>query len=392
MDEKKTGEWSTAKKWNPFNSYKLLSQIYRWRLIKQGNPAPQPCLVTVDPINVCNLNCEWCNANYILNKNRQALSEKALLDIADFLPGWKGSPDWPQGVESVCIAGGGEPLMNVHIAKFIDRCVEKDIEVGVVTNGTNIDNFIESLSKCTWVGVSVDAGSKEIFKEIKKVNAYDKVIENMRNLIEHSMAHNTRLSRKGQGYGVSYKYLVSSLNIPEIFKAAQVAKSIGCRNFHMRPAGVPWFDVNDKSKHHYYSFDFSSIETFQEEIEKARRLEDEQFGVFGITHKFSSDFNAANLFKKCHAIFMTGVFMPGSDGDKDSINFGLCCDRRGDDLLVLEKNIKDVNLIGHSWGSQKHWDILSKIKVGTCPRCTYQPHNQIYEHAIQNDSMTYKFI
>jgi hypothetical protein len=52
----------------------------------------------------------------------------------------------------------------------------------------------------------------------------------------------------------------------------------------------------------------------------------------------------------------------------------------------------DVNEVSKLWGSKKHWGIFDKIKVGACPRCTYQPHNQVYEHVILNDSMTYKFI
>ena len=53
-------EWSVHKKWNPFNSYKLLAHVPRWSLIKRGQPIPQPALVTVDPINRCNLRCQWC--------------------------------------------------------------------------------------------------------------------------------------------------------------------------------------------------------------------------------------------------------------------------------------------------------------------------------------------
>ena len=89
---------------------------------------------------------------------------------------------------------------------------------------------------------------------------------------------------------------------------------------------------------------------------------------------------------------MTGVFMPSEKDDRDAFNFGLCCDRRGDELLTLGKELKDAKDIKDLWGSDEHWKIFDKIKVGTCPRCTYQPHNQIFEHVITKDNMTYKFI
>jgi hypothetical protein len=89
---------------------------------------------------------------------------------------------------------------------------------------------------------------------------------------------------------------------------------------------------------------------------------------------------------------MTGVFMPGSDANEDSFNFGLCCDRRGDKKLLLEENVTNPNQIAESWGSKKHWDLFRNLGLKSCPRCTYQPHNQIFEHVIKDDSMTYKFI
>ena len=79
-------EWSDARKWNPYNSYKLLAHVERWKHIKKGAKIPAPVLITVDPANVCNLNCEWCNARYIMSNRHNMLSEKMLENIADFLP------------------------------------------------------------------------------------------------------------------------------------------------------------------------------------------------------------------------------------------------------------------------------------------------------------------
>ena len=61
----KLKEWTFQKRWNPFNSYKLLVHVDRWREIRRNRPVPPPVLITVDPTNVCNYNCTWCNAAYI---------------------------------------------------------------------------------------------------------------------------------------------------------------------------------------------------------------------------------------------------------------------------------------------------------------------------------------
>jgi hypothetical protein len=92
---------------------------------------------------------------------------------------------------------------------------------------------------------------------------------------------------------------------------------------------------------------------------------------------------------------MTGVFMPPTDNikDPDAYTLGLCCDRRGDEKLELVSNSSDINQVEKLWGSKKHWSMLDSVHVKEeCPRCTYQPHNEIYEQVILNDAMTYTFI
>ena len=45
-----------------------------------------------------------------------------------------------------------------------------------------------------------------------------------------------------------------------------------------------------------------------------------------------------------------------------------------------------------SLDAPERWRIFDSLDIKKCPRCTYQSHNQIYEHVIVKDSMTYKFI
>ena len=383
-------EWSEEKIWNPFNSFKLLAQVYRWRLIRRGRPIPQPVLVTVDPINACNLTCVWCNSNPVIQSHHGALSEQSLQGIAEFLPRWKSHPDWEGGVESICIAGGGEPLLNPHVGDFIETCVDQGIQVGVVTNGTRIHEWIPALSRCTWVGVSVDAGSTRTFERIKGKDRFRRVTENIRALEGYSRTHGTRLARPGQGYGISYKFLLHPLNMEDIAPAAEQAKALGCRNFHLRPAGIPWFKLGEQRSFFQDMREITDLVNAQ--MAAARKLEDPHFGVFGVTHKFSPRLSPHNRFHQCHALFMTAVFMPPSRGCHQGMDIGLCCDRRGDSSLTLCRNITHAREPSRHWGGPKHWEMFDALELSQCPRCTYQPHNQIFERVILEDQMTYRFI
>jgi MoaA/NifB/PqqE/SkfB family radical SAM enzyme len=382
-------EWSPDKKWNPFNSFKLLAQVYRWRHIVRGMPIPQPALVTVDPINACDLKCDWCNAGFVLNENNGMMSRDTLMALADFLPRWQGAPVWPAGVEAICIAGGGEPLLHPDIGDFIERAVSNGIEVGVITNGTNIDRYLEPLSRCTWVGVSVDAGTAATYRHLKQEDCFDRVLHNIRQLTSYAAANDCRLGRGGAGSGVSYKYLLTPDNVDDIVPAARAAKALGCKNFHLRPAGIAWDKL---TLYRSPLFRNGENKRFQEALDLVRPLEDETFGVYGITHKFAGDFNPGNRFHRCHAIFMTCVVMPPGKDAGERFRLGLCCDRRGDRRMEAPGVGGPVEAIADFWGSDRHWDLFETIAPGDCPRCTYQPHNQIMESVILEDSMTYKFI
>lgn len=352
-------------------------------------PIPQPALVTIDPVNICNLKCDWCNADYLLQQTNAMMSRDMLMELADFLPCWHGSPEWPGGVEAICIAGGGEPLLHPDIGAFIDRVVANGIEVGVVTNGTNLDQLLEPLSKCTWVGVSVDAGTAATYQRLKQVDCFERVLRNIQQLTTYAADHSCRLGMARAGSGVSYKYLLTPENIDDIISAARLAKELGCANFHLRPAGIAWDKLSACQPTLFRNQENIRL---QAALDLIRPLEDETFGVFGITHKFAGDLNPCNSFNHCHAIFMTCVVMPPRDEARERFRLGLCCDRRGDQRLEAPGVGGSVKDIADFWGSDSHWNLFETIDLGDCPRCTCQPHNQIMESVILDDSMTYKFI
>lgn len=392
----KSNEWTYRKKWNQYNSYKLLAHVERWKRIIRGKVIPAPALITVDPSNVCDLNCAWCNAGYIRQYHHRMLSEKTLNDLADFLPRWGRNSEYMPGVQAVCVAGGGEPLLNHATPGFIERLAQNRIEIGVVTNGTHIDNCLKALSCCTWVGVSVDAGTERTFNKLKGLpegaKIFSKIMKNISALVDCSHLHNSQLGKPHPSYGVSYKYLIYKDNVQEIYEAAKLAKSLGCTSIHFRPAGTTWNNLGTGKE---INFTTEEIEIFKEQISRAQELDDDSFGVFGITHKFNDALGIDNCFEKCYAVFMTAVVEPPQDEESmdDAFTLGLCCDRRGDTKLELLHDSLDVEEIEKVWGSERHWQIFDEIDVqAQCPRCTYQPHNQIYQSVIMDDSMTYKFI
>jgi MoaA/NifB/PqqE/SkfB family radical SAM enzyme len=360
------------KKFNPFNSWKLLAQCYKWQKIKRGEEIPCPTTISIDPSNICNLNCYFCNSRYERSKNCNTLDCDFMNSLGKQLFGF---------CETACIGGGGEPTLHPNLNKLIEGLNVNKVKIGMVSNGTMIDKH--DLGELTWLGISVNAGRQSTYEKILGKDKFKEVIKNIKELNDKTQGRN--LQKYGQGYGVSYKYLLTPNNINELYEAAFIAKDIGCRNIHIRPSSDPW------DRKLSMSFCEKDILNFKKQFEKILLLEDEIFGVFGITDKFDKEFNPINDFNKCYAMFMSIVIQPATDKSKGNFNVGFCCDRRGDNDLTLE-NLNHFDEVKQFWGSEKHWQMQDKIQISKCPRCTFKMHNKIFEEVIQKDNMTYQFI
>lgn len=374
-------EWKIHKEFNPFNSAKLFAHVGYWKTIARGY-VPPPLLVTIDPCTVCNLDCVWCNSKSIIgnkqNVNRY-MSASEMIQLVDFLAKW--------GVKAVCVAGGGEPLLNANIDDLIYSLVQSGIKVGVVTNGNAIEHHIPALSLCDWVSVSIDAGNGITYAKLKGKDKLVRTLVGMEKLIKESKKNKTRLADPGQGHGVTYKFLLHPENVGEVYQAALWAKQIGCRNLHIRPVGVPHHELKNEKQ---IGFTEEHIQTYEKYLEKSFVLDDEEFSVFAVNHKFGRGFKIENTFKKCWAVFMTAVFEPARH-EGAMFSMGLCCDRRGDEKLIVKDAI-DPESVTKFWGSKGHYELHRSILLSECPRCTYRPHNLIFEKVILTENMTPDFI
>jgi len=406
MAKTKTKPIITSKEWtsefNPFNSNKLLAQVPRWRKILEWKEnmgdLPPPTTVSVDPANICDLRCEGCNAYKLMSQTNQVMSKDALINLADFLGSWE-----VEGfkVKSTCVGGGGESLLNPHTGDFINRAVDNGVRVGVVTNGTHIHKHLEALCNCDWVGVSVDTAFQHTYKKIKGADKFPQVIQNIRALVKEAQSNPLKynLGAEGNGRGVFFKYLLRPETVSEVYYAAKLAKGLGCKGIHIRPIAPPFGDLEKAAAEGTTipnRFSEEDIDVFRERLKSARALEDDNFKIYGVTHKFDGIFNPSHDFTECSAAYMSCVVMPpsskvGAMTDTAKYDLTTCCDRRGDDRLTV-KNLHNADEIAEYWGSDAHRKTAEAIDVTKCPRCTFSPHIKIYDNVVVKDNMTVDFI
>lgn len=108
-----------------------------------------PIVMHIMPTSKCNLKCNFCSV-----KNRETYEtlslENTIKPVVDKLK--------ERGLKSVILSGGGEPMIYKEFEPMIDYIKSKDLEIGMITNGTLLhrfpDNFYDNFS---WIRISINA-------------------------------------------------------------------------------------------------------------------------------------------------------------------------------------------------------------------------------------------
>jgi MoaA/NifB/PqqE/SkfB family radical SAM enzyme len=367
----KRREWSDKSKYNSFNSYKGLTYFTTHYLptakwLKGEGELPAPIEFSLDPAHLCNFACGHCNAQRYLvmhpeevPADRRTMTREHLRSLIDFVSDW--------GVRGVCIGGGGEPLMNRNVWDLPSYIASRKMQSSYATNGSLITPEIaEQMMHCRWVGVSVDSGTREVFEKIHGVDRFDKVIENVRMLVETKKRHpESKLD-------ISYKFLIRPDNWQDLEKACALAKDIGVRDFHARPVDLERKDFESAVQLNY------DMEQIQELFAKCHQMEEgDNFRVFTVMHKYDPQFKVQHTFKKC--VSSTLMLQACSDG-----NVYVCADHRIEPRFRLCSHYPNPEEIKKFWGSDEHRKLLQSINVDReCGRCTYGEYaRQIEELAI----------
>ena len=133
-----------------------------------------PIYVEVSPAGHCNHRCTFCAVDYIgyrpNNLDAEVLKER-ISEMAS------------KGIRSIMFAGEGEPLLHKQLPEIINITKQQGIDVAITTNGTQLnERFIDECAKSiTWIKVSLNAGTREIYSKIHQTKAedFDKVWRNL---------------------------------------------------------------------------------------------------------------------------------------------------------------------------------------------------------------------
>jgi MoaA/NifB/PqqE/SkfB family radical SAM enzyme len=361
-------EWSNKNIFNPFNSYKGLLYGDWYRAILKGDFLP-PIEASLDPIHQCNLLCEHCNAHRYLtdgNLKYNRMPDQHLLKLVEFLGDW--------GVKAICFGGGGEPTLHTKLPEAIILTRKVGMEASVATNGTLFnDNLISSLTYCKWVGISVDAATPETYKIGRNKDLFYTTLNNISNLVRIVDNNTTDCS-------IAYKFLIMPYNQHEIYSACKLARELGVRDFHARPADFRHQGMGElKKKNNEYN-----VESIKEQFDKCHNLESDNFRVFTVMHKFNDDFTPRKDFTQCYGSPL--CIQLCADG-----NIYLCPDQRHSEEHKLGSHYPDVENIRKVWGGSRHRELVfgdTPLKCTT--RCTFGIYCRMCEEVFMDKDPFHK--
>lgn len=373
---------------NSFNSMKGLLYAEWYKRIKEWKKNPDyyplpPVEASLDPIHSCNLLCDHCNAHRYLTDSKYnfRMTDEHIMNLVEYLGQW--------GVKAICFGGGGEPTMHSKLPEAMDLCSKMGMESSIATNGTLFnERIIESIAtNCRWAGISVDAATAETYKIGRKVDLFDRAIDNIRRLVNKRSW--LRLISSGPEdmftkCDIGFKFLIFNYNQHEIFEACKLAKSLGVQDFHARPADWSHQGMGEIAN----KIGGYDVKNVLEQFEKCHELEDENFHVYTIVHKFDSNFKPRKDFSQCYA--SPCCIQLCADG-----GIYLCPDQRFQDAYKLGTHYPNVEGIDEAWGKEKHYNLVFKEGKKNCTtRCTFAPYcRQCEELFIKNtDPMCWKFI
>jgi radical SAM protein with 4Fe4S-binding SPASM domain len=116
----------------------------------------------------CNFKCIGCRRSVLNVKNSKEMTLNTVKKLLSLYPSIKG----------FSIAGFGEPTLCEEFVDIVEFLKKEEKRVYIVTNGTNLNQFLKITCKVDQISVSLYGYDVESYRSYTRVDAFQKVTEN----------------------------------------------------------------------------------------------------------------------------------------------------------------------------------------------------------------------
>jgi len=219
-----------------------------------------PIYVEISPYGGCNHRCTFCGLDYMGYENigiEYETLKKTVTEMGEL------------GVKSIMFAGEGEPMLFKGLDLICKHASSVDVDTSLTTNFVpatlkNVELFMQN---CSWIKVSLNAGTKESYAQIHdtKEKDFDKVIENLKHAVKTREEQNLKCT-------LGVQMLLLPENKAEAVVLAKLCKDIGVDYLVIKPYSQHLFSETTK----YKNIDYSKMLDMEDDL---NALSDDSFNV-----------------------------------------------------------------------------------------------------------------
>lgn len=363
-----------------YNDEKAFFHLDRLARLREKKPIAPTC-IQVDLEAFCNDNCGFCTTRkedgfnigmlklIQINDNQIKRTEDKFKPIGIPNPN-SGLPfemayRLPEmmkdaGIPAIELTGGGEPTLWRGFDTLIENLVRNNIEIGLVTNGSNISEERAKLlgASCTWIRFSMDTSNKTLHRKIHRTPGYDfeRRIGNIKRIIKF----------RNRDLIIGVSFIIHPDNVHDIEKACKFYKKIGVDNIRFS-----W--MYDKTGN--AGLEEERIMTIKQTILKCKqKYEDENFAVLHKDSRIDLYSQPNDDFTTCY--LQRFVWAIGAD-----CKVYPCCIRKyvsGSEIGdIIKKTLKEIIY------DENTINKMDSLKPLTCSPCWMRDKNKLIAKAVE---------
>jgi MoaA/NifB/PqqE/SkfB family radical SAM enzyme len=202
--------------------------------IVANRPTRGPVHVELDLTDRCNIACYFCNQQDL--RTKESIPVRKLTELIDEMAA--------NGLKSVRLSGGGDPLFHRDVLTAIDHLEARGVVIdNLTTNAVALTPEIAKRlvdNKAREVQVSINTADAEDYARMMKVKAslFDKVVENTRRLVEI----------RGESIypSIVLQFLLDRSNLPRLVEMYELGRSLGVDRIAINPViEIPLDRIDD---------------------------------------------------------------------------------------------------------------------------------------------------
>ena len=222
--------------------------------------APYPKYIEIEITTICNKRCVLCEHTYWKDQPMKNLTFNEFKRVVDQFPKLR----WTN------LTGEGDAFLNPEYIKMIEYLKSKDIPVYLVDS---FDLITEKIAKqlvqlgVDGIYISLDGATRETYNRIKVGCDFDRVLKNIRTLVEIKKEMKTPIPE------LCFRFVVTTLNVHEMPNFVELVRSFGDKKDLGDGSRAEFCGLLEFAEIKHLKVDKISEDILEATIKKAKELE-----------------------------------------------------------------------------------------------------------------------